>query len=359
MEYKNTPKNQDFSNTTAPDYEQGYLDSLKSHFTAPNGKSYQQFKPASTPKLDGYDQLSRASGELSALAENCGISWQALLPQINRNQTIYKHGIALDKKAQEGSPSAYVRFRTDKNGQESVTITFKTFKQGGIKEKFNSWQWSKDNGLFDRKESSAPRSAAAPKPEQPKLTPVKTCKSCKQPFTPKFSSFQICPDCYTFNYKLKVFNDTLKEFDSLPIATDSPYFERKGLNLSEIQHGLTIKRGFDAKGGYVIYPLQTIDGKIVGFQKIYDDKVLNDGRNDKIYCYLPIRDDKNKLTTLKTSSFAILGKIQSKSDLIYCSEGLATGLTDLVAKSSPVIVCLDTSGIEAIPRLFFNRGYDG
>jgi hypothetical protein len=25
---ENTPKNQDFSNSTAPDYEQGYLDSL-------------------------------------------------------------------------------------------------------------------------------------------------------------------------------------------------------------------------------------------------------------------------------------------------------------------------------------------
>ena len=322
----------------------------------------QNGKRATQNRLDSFDILSLASNEISLLAHDCDVDWQALLRLIETRQTTTYTDrkatrFALSKRS-NGKVWASVQFKTARSGQEYVDITFKTFKHGGITETFKGYQWLKDNGYLGNKESHAPRSAATPKAEQPKLKPVKTCKSCKQPFSPKYDSFQICPDCYTFNYKLKVFNDTQKQFDNLPIAENSPYFERKGLNLSEIQHGLTIKRGFDEKGGYVIYPLQTIDGKIVGFQKIYDDKVLNDGTNDKNYCYLPIRDDKNKVTTLKTSSFAIAGKIQSKNDLIYCCEGLATGLSGLVANGSPIIVCLDTSGIEAIPRLFFNRGYD-
>jgi hypothetical protein len=72
MEYKNTPKNQAFSNTTAPNYEQGYLDSFSG-----NGDSWHYepkpviptypSKPRFIPTLDGYDILSRASVNFSVL----------------------------------------------------------------------------------------------------------------------------------------------------------------------------------------------------------------------------------------------------------------------------------------------------
>jgi hypothetical protein len=380
MEYKNTPKNQALSNTTAPDYEQGYLDSL-------NRPTYPT-KPRFIPTLDAFDILNRASGEWYTIAAGCGIDGQKLHSLINRNQTIYKRGIELDK-SYRGKVMAWVQFKTAKSGQEYVTITFKTFKHGEVKATFNGWEWLENNGYVGKKDTVARPSSATvaddrgefriscklspaaiaagmevietpaptPKAEPAKLTPVKVCTSCGQHFTPKFSSFTECPDCYSYEGKLKRYQETKALYDSLPswisFALDisfvlvKSYLGKKGYLIADIQAtGLDIRRGQDSRGSFIIFALRNIEGKITGYQKIYDAKFTGyDGElRDKDFCFYP-----NKATgkTLKQGSFAVLGDMANAENGLMFVEGLATGISVFLATGLTVIVCLDAGNLDA------------
>lgn len=350
-----------------------------------------------TTTLNAFDILSRASSELSTLASNAGIDWQKLLPQINRNQTIYKHGIELDK-SYKGKVWVYVRFKTAKSGQEYVTITFKTFKHGEVKATFNGWEWLENNGYVGKKDTVARPSSAttaddrgefrvnfklspaaiaagmevietpAPQTAPAKLTPIKKCLSCGQAFTPKYSKLKECPNCYSYEFKLKRYQETRALFETLPPLTEfesrlklfkgkylakffSRYLRKKGFSFEQIKSsGLDIRHGHDKNGSFIIFALRDKDGKTVGYQKIYDEKFTGyDGElRDKDFCFYPIKDSKTgEIKTLKKGSFAVLGSLDNAHKGLMFVEGLATGISVFLATGLTVIVCLDAGNLDA------------
>jgi hypothetical protein len=326
-------------------------------------------------RLDSFDILARANSELSALASNAGIDWQALSGLINRNQTIYKRGIALDKKAKEGSPSAKVIFN-ETNGQEWPFITFKTFKHGGITEKFNGWQWLKDNGyLSTHSEPPARPSVTPPKAEPAKLKPVQTiaaraCVACKTDFIPPFENSTHCEYCY----KLSRFNETQKHFNRLkPIEETSSltfeyrgvlgvcgvliksYLAKKGFSIDDVKaSGLDVRRGRDIRGAFII--VQATNGeKITGYQKIYDAKFVgyNGELRDKDFIFYPKKDSvTNDVKTYKTGSYLVLGSLDNADKGLYFAEGLATGLSVFKATGKTTIVCFDAGNLSAVMAKF-------
>ncbi len=378
----NNTETPDFSDIPEPDaayYESisgGFDDSIYSSEPEPTRPTYPT-KPRFIFALDGYDQLSRASAELSALAAEYGIDWQKLLPQIHRNQIIYKRGIELDK-SYRGKVMVWVRFKTAKSGQEYVTITFKTFKHGEVKATFNGWEWLENNGYVGKKEDFTHPSTAtiAAKPqktlEKPKLTPLKICLSCGQTFTPNYSSFTECPDCYSYDFKLKRYQETRALFNALPLLEETSrlvpqwvsavlslslmlvksYLGKKGFFIADLHAtGLDIRRGQDKSGGFIIFALRNSDGKITGYQKIYDKKFTdyNGEQRDKDFCFYPLKDSKTgEIKTLKKGSYAVLGSLDKADKGLMFVEGLATGISVFLATSLTTIVCLDAGNLEPV-----------
>lgn len=307
-------------------------------------------------RLDAFDILNRASAEWYALAAECGIDGQALHGLINSSQTTYKRGIESEKKY-KGGVAAYVHFKTAKNGQKYVDITFSL--AGRNKETFYGYQWLIDNGYTGKKDSHAPRSAPTPKLEPVKFKPVKTCKTCGQHFTPAKAWLKECFDCYSYEGKLKRYQDTRALFETLPpisafknLVLFNGYLAKKGFNFADIQAtSLDIRHGQDNNGGFYIYPLRNIEGKITGYQKIYDAKFIGyDGKlRDKDFCFYP-----NKATgkTLKQGSFAVLGDMKNAENGLFFCEGLATGLSVYLATGLTVIVCLDAGNLEPVLKQF-------
>jgi len=371
---KTTPKNQDFSNTTAPDYEQGYLDSL-------NRPTYPT-KPRFTPKLDAFDILSRASGEWYTIAADCGIDGQKLHGLINSTQTTYKRGIELDK-SYKGKVCAWFNIKTAKSGQQYPVFTFSTLKHGGIKETFNGYQWLIDNGHVGKKsESHAPTSAATPKTEQPKFKPVeqipaRACVACKTDFIPPFENSTHCGYCYT----LSKFDSTHKHFNRLKPITETSrltfeyrsvagivatlnknYLAKKGFTIEDIKSaGLDVRRGQDKRGAFIM--VRAISGeKITGYQKIYDAKFIGyDGAaRDKDFIFFPKKDSvTGDISTYKTGSYIVLGSLDNADKGVYYCEGLATGLSVFKATGKTTIVCFDAGNIAAVVYQFphFKKRY--
>lgn len=328
-------------------------------------------KPRFIPTLDSFDILSRSSGEWYAIAAECGIDGQKLHGLINSSKTTYKRGIELEKKY-KGSVVAYVHFKTAKSGQDYPIITFSTPKHSGVKETFNGYQWLKDNGYLS--EPHAPTSAPTQKTEPPpaKLKPVKACKTCGNPFTPKFSKFTECPDCFSYQGKLKRYQDTRTEFETLPpvketsrlipqwvssvlglnVALVKSYLGKKGYLIADIQAtGLDIRHGHDNKGSFIVFALRNIEGKTVGYQKIYDAKFTGyDGKlRDKDFIFYP---NKASGGAFKQGSFAVLGDLNNAENGLFFCEGLATGISVFLATGLTVIVCLDAGNLEPVLKQF-------
>ena len=287
--------------------------------------------------LDTFDILRRASGEISAIAEQCDIDWQELLPQIDRNQTVYKKGIALDNKSR-GKVCAYVTFKTTHKGYEYITITFNTFKHGGVSETFNSYQWLKDNGCLDNTNHTTPTATKKAPPTKPK-------DRTKE-----------------FERKKQRFNAFKKLFDSLPPLTDiaGTYLERKGFSSEDLANtGIVFKRGQDNRGKFIVFALGNSEQSVTGFQSIYDVPFIgyNGESRDKDFIFYPFLTEDNEIRTLKTGSYVFLGKPQSKADLIYPCEGLATGLSEFIASGKPCVICLDSGNLAPVIKSLSKQGY--
>jgi hypothetical protein len=286
-------------------------------------------------QMDIYDLLRSASSDISAIAEMCDIDWQDLLGQINRGQVMYKNSIAIDKKLR-GKVCAYVNFKTSDKGYEGVSITFKTFRRGGCTETWNSYEWLKDNGYLNKKD----------------FVPVVAGKSAPVARAKKSHTSE-------YNQKMRQFNAFKAVFDKLPVLANvaDTYFEKKGFTLDDI--AVECRRGYDHRGGYIIYALRNDKQAVTGFQSIYDVPFIgySGETRDKDFKFQPFITNDNNLVTLKTGSYTVLGTPQNKDDLILCSEGLATGITAFKAEGTPCVVCLDAGNLPAVVQSLRNQGY--
>ncbi len=288
-------------------------------------------------QMDIYDLLRRASCDISVMAENCDIDWADLLAQINRGQIVYKNGIAIDKKSR-GKVCAYVNFKTNDKGYENISITLKTFRHGGCTETFNSYEWLKDNGYLNKKE----------------FVPVVARKPVVVARAKKSHTRE-------FDQKMQRFTAFKTMFDKLPVLTDvaGTYFEKKGFTLDDI--AVECRRGYDYRGGFVVYALGNDKQAVTGFQSLYDAPFIgknDDEPRDKDFRFQPFITADNNLLTLKSSSYTILGGTpQNKDDLILCSEGFATGTSAFKATATPTAVCLDAGNLPAVVKSLVNQGY--
>jgi phage/plasmid primase-like uncharacterized protein len=295
-------------------------------------------------RLDAFDILSRASHELTAIAANCGIDWQALSTQLNSSQGEYKaNSIALDKNYR-GAVKAWLEIKTARNGQQYPVLTFHTVKHGGVSEQFNGYQWLKDSGLVNAKPLS-----------ESELKAIQANRAERDQQQAKKAELATQKQAAEQNQTLARFNDFQKLFDTLPAITDTAgtYLELKGFTAENFssdfinQSGLILKRGKDKDGGFIAYALKN-NHKIVGYQKLYDKPVtwLN---GNKYGIYKP--DSKN-------GSFAIIGKPENLTDKIYLVEGFATGLSVYLAAGKPVIIALDAGNLfhvaESQSKIFKN-----
>jgi len=331
-------------------------------------------------RLDSFDILNRASGEWYAIASECGIDGQKLHGLITSSQTIYKRGIESEKKY-KGSVWAAVNFKTARNGQQYVDITFSL--AGRNKATFKGYQWLIDNGHVGKKsESHAPTSAATPKTEQPKFKPVeqipaRACVACKTDFIPPFKNSIHCGYCYT----LSKFNSTHALFNRLkPIEETSrltfeyrgvagivatlnkSYLAKKGFTIEDIKSaGLDVRRGQDKRGAFIM--VRAISGeKITGYQKLYDSHFTdkNDKLRDKDFIFFPRKNPTPvQGNTYKTGSYIVLGSLDNADNGVYYCEGLATGLSVFKATGKTTLVCFDAGNIAAVVYQFphFKKRY--
>ncbi len=353
----------DYLNVPDDYYSQDYFDNISGGYDdslyysepvvidyTPPAKPYTTHTPPTRPqnqaiyKLDAFDILSRANAEISGIAANVGIDWQALSNQLNSTQTEYKsNSIALDK-TYKGKVKAWLEIKTAKNEQQYPVLTFHSLKHGGVSEQWNGYQWLKDSGLVNAKPLSENElKALEAKRLERDAAQAKKAEQAKQ------------QQENTQQQTIKRFNDFQKQFDSLPLLTDTKetYLELKGFTAENFSSdflsnsGLILKRGQDKDGGFIAYALKN-NHKTVGYQKIYDKPVawLN-GNKQSIF-----------LPESKNGSFAMLGKPQNLTDKIYLVEGFATGLSVHIATGKPCIIALDAGNLfhvaESQSKIFKN-----
>ena len=267
-----------------------------------------------------HDILADNSHELSILAEEVGINWQTASEQIHSFPcTISNPSIASERKYR-GKVVVFAKINRTKNGREYPVITCYTHKHGGIS---NTW-----NGYTAEHGDSLPYKPAYIS------TPVTTFSA-----EPKQAQ-----DVATEQYKINRFNAFHQHFQTLPKATESIYFDRKQISLSQLPESFDLRHDTDARGHYVVFAVCNRKHKTVGYQKIYDyafQDRIGDTPRDKDFVFLP---------NSKKGSCAVIGKITGKR--IDIAEGLATAITSYLATGIPCAVALDANSLQHIVKRF-------
>ncbi len=289
-------------------------------------------------KLTWVDILSRAGGDIAAISADHGINWDVAEPLINIGSSgIISHrtGIALTPK-DRGKVQVRYSFYTTNSGYEHFTITFICKRHGEYKTSFNSYEWYQDNKHLL---SSTADPVYSPRTITPKAKQAE-------------KSANIANANNDYQYKTNRFNKVKAEFNSLPAATTPPlYFKKKGLTLDDLPDNFVLKCGNDSRGDYSIFALRNPEGNTVGYQKIYDKYFGgDDAPRNKDYIFHPVKDKNGNLSTLKNGSYAVLGKPENPSDLIYIVEGLTTGLSIYMATGSAVVVALDAGNLQHVAK---------
>lgn len=281
--------------------------------------------------------LHLASGELTAIAANYGINWQSLYQQITPNQTVYKRGIELDK-GYRGRVAAFVNFRTSKSGFEHLSITFNTFRHYLQPITWDSFKWLEDNGYIAKQSASTSTSISAVNKYAAK---VKTERD--------------------YQYKLKVFNETAKLYDDAEILTSvaGTYLAKKGFADGDL-FNTELRHGSDERGQFIVFAVGNDHHAVTGFQKIYSkDFVDNNGdERHKDFCFKPLLNENGEVATYKNGSYAVIGELGGKDDLVYVAEGYATGLSVHIATGNPVVVALDAPNLPHVIKALSEKGYE-
>ena len=232
-------------------------------------------------RLDVFDILSRARVEISAIAADAFIDWQKLEPQINKAQRQYKKNIALTKEA-NNKTMAFVDFKTTRGGQEYPFITFFTQKHGGESFVFDGYQWLKDSGLVNAKplSESELKALAAKRAERDHQQAKRAELAAKK------QAFENIQKTTRFNQFTAIFNALPK---LSPAEFNSTYLAAKGFKFEQLPAEFIIKRGFDNRGGFIVYALKNATQQTTGYQKIYDLPFTDNGGNtrNKDFIFLP------------------------------------------------------------------------
>jgi phage/plasmid primase-like uncharacterized protein len=287
-------------------------------------------------RLDAFDICTRASAEISLISDNFGIDGQALINVLNRSESEYKNdtktGINSDK-SYKGKSKVWLDIKTARSGQEYPVLTFHSFKEGGITEVFNGYKFLLDSGLVNAK----------PLSDAEKNT-LETKRAERGQQQAKRAELATQKQAYENSRKTTRFNQFTTVFNSLPkLSAESfndTYLAKKGFTFEQLPAEFIIKRGFDNRGGFIVYALKNATQQTTGYQKIYDSLFIDNSGNErnKDFIFLP---------SAKNGSYATLShsKKINKALKIYLCEGLATALTVFIATGQPVAIALDAGNL--------------
>lgn len=236
---------------------------------------------------------------------------------LNPNQNSKNNRLKVTNKAYKGKVVAFSKLNNHLDGIKIPFFSFITNKHGQLTEVYNAYQ-----ALYDLFKQDKPLEKAHP------ITPrtTRTIPYNDNSEQWKQSQFDLWTEHHT-----NATNNTLETH---------PYFIKKfGDDVAmaaTIAKKSGVKRGLDAKGDYLIFPLANQYRKTTGYQKIYAKPIDEQGR-DKDFRFLP---------NGKNGSFLILGNSKNKNDTVFIIEGLSTGLTVQLAKDKAVFVALDAGNID-------------
>mgnify|MGYP000317682003 CR=1 FL=1 len=275
-----------------------------------------------------FDILADHHGELSAIAADVGIDWQATTEQIHSFPVKLTNGIALESKYR-GKVVCYGELYRTKDGREYPVITFHTVKHGGISTTFNGYDY------LPKAEYTPPKAKSS---EQIRRDAQKTREKEQKKAAIDAKKQN------TITYKTQRFNDFNTLFDTLPRVTDSAYLQRKGINVADIPADFLLKQGHDRRGNFIAYPLCNVQHQRVGFQKIYDMPFQDAPEatpRDKDFIFLP---------DAKKGSFALIGETGGKR--MDIAEGLASALSCYISTGIICAVALDANNMQHVAKTF-------
>ena len=261
-----------------------------------------------------FDILADHHGELSAIAADVSINWQAVVEQISIFPFKLTAGIALDSKYR-GKVVCYGKLYRTKNGNEYPTITFHTNKHGGVTETWSGYEAEHRDDTF--------------------------CSRTKKTFIPpRVSSHKVIKNKAQDIWRQQRFEKTKALFESLAPETGSHvYLQNKfKLDAATVAALTDLRCGTDKNGDFIIFAAHC-DGMPSGFQKIYHQNIKNRKTNKD---FIFGQHGKN----------GSYHEIKGNDDIIYIVEGLSTGLSIALATSHTVIVAFDAGNLIHVAAQF-------
>ena len=244
----------------------------------------------------------------------------------------------------------------DKQGVKMPYFRFYTNKGGGVDAVFSTY-----NALWELYKSQQPvdfaaKPTPAPKaPKKPVVTDLQTALWKAKQVDLWASEYANASDEVSESFYLQ------RKFRAFVPAR--PFFEHTGVFgsdddrlvdvvalASSAANAAGVKFGTDKLGNFLIIRMQAANGRVVGYQKIYDTVVNfgDSGYRDKDYRFLD---------AAKQGSFVRIGSLGAFDDYVFVCEGFATGLAVFIATGKPVFVAGDANNLAHVLQAVKGLGY--
>lgn len=264
---------------------------------------------------------------IEELAASVGIDASLIDFYTPTNDEPITRGIHLDREY-NGKVFCYVNHWQTSNGKTYLNITFGTHKHGGITETFNGWKASHDE--YEHFEQVS----------KPKSLVIKS-----EPKPDKNEGWR--------KKELEAGHTAWNNASSETVATH-PYIVSKGVSVEGL---IFIRRGIGKFGDCVMFQIKNIDGEVIGYHQIYENRIPN-------------KDTNKYFIGAKKGGFVVIGDASKVKGGAYYCEGFATGSSTYNAngdgkttlsnrKRLPVVVCLDAGNLKEVIALHDAAGCVG
>lgn len=232
--------------------------------------------------------------------------------------------LRVSDKSAKGKVVAYVTLQ-DKQGVKLPYFRFYTNKGGGVDESFSCY-----NALWALYKAAKPIDKTAKPPAE---------KRAIKSVVPNDLQNALWKEQQVAKWGNEHLNGSLACEESLYLQAKFGEFVHDAAKASALAG---IKRGQDKYGDYLIVRMENKAGRVVGYQKIYDELVQFRADEE------PRNKDYRFLTDGKKGAFVKIGVAEKLDDYVFIVEGLATGLSVYLATGKAVFVAGDASNLAAV-----------
>lgn len=257
------------------------------------------------------------------MAEETGIDANALINN-NYHAGFYKNNeLQLINKKYKGKSYLRIWKIPLKNGLNYPILYFGTHKHGGVIHKFNGYRW-----LWESFEGNIhiikPSSYHFHKKNGEGIT--------SQTYYPKNNT--------TPNEINKNFVKLFTLFPSFALLkSKNAYLTKKCPWLTpDTLKRVCLKEGHDNWGNFIIAPMQDFNKNVMGFQRIYENKIIKRNSN-KDFCV--------KYAGAKKGAFIYISGNETLGYVCVC-EGLTTALSFADLEPAPIYVALDAGNLHLV-----------